>query len=174
MGVLPSKCRPERDEDVDCFANLLASYLEVSFELEEQPGQRFDTSCGCRCPLCRRLAFAGHLKTKKVTSSDKRSANVLLRQRLRALAGELAVALDDAHTERLAARGVLLEQLALLAWTHELLRRAEGHPSGPEVLALWRLFAWTPEGSPRKGFTLTAAKILAAEAEVVVALRAGP
>jgi CelD/BcsL family acetyltransferase involved in cellulose biosynthesis len=31
--------------------------------------------------------------------------------------------------------------------------------TGPEVLALWRRFAWTERGSPRPGFTLTAEMI---------------
>ena len=34
---------------------------------------------------------------------------------------------------------------------------------GPAVLVLWRGFAWTKEGSPKKGFKLTAEMIIDSE-----------
>ncbi len=52
------------------------------------------------------------------------------------------------------------------AWAHELTQRLEGYVTGPAVLALWRMFAWTREGSPKKGFTLRAEDVLAAEDEL--------
>jgi hypothetical protein len=41
---------------------------------------------------------------------------------------------------------------------------------GPASLALWRTFAWTPKGSPRKDFTLTTEGILAAQASLAAGI----
>jgi hypothetical protein len=43
----------------------------------------------------------------------------------------------------------------------------------PSTLALWRGFAWTREGSPKKGFELSATSILEAEATIATRLRSG-
>ncbi|MCB9892565.1 MAG: hypothetical protein H6832_01620 [Planctomycetes bacterium] len=53
--------------------------------------------------------------------------------------------------------------LSLVTYGHELLRRCAGEPSGPEVLALWRSFAWTTSGSRVAGFELSADAILEAD-----------
>jgi hypothetical protein len=60
---------------------------------------------------------------------------------------------------------------ALVTYGAQLLRRCEGYTTGPAVLALWRQFAWTPGGSPRRGFELRAEDILAAEGRLRGALR---
>jgi hypothetical protein len=58
----------------------------------------------------------------------------------------------------------------MTAYAAALLRRLEGSTDGPEVLALWRRFAWTRSGSPRKDFVLTADAVLQAEADVDAAI----
>ncbi len=68
--------------------------------------------------------------------------------------------------ERLLDDKELGEPIALGAYGRDLLRRVEGHSEGPAALALWRRFAWTATGAPRKDFTLSAEAILAAEARV--------
>jgi hypothetical protein len=39
----------------------------------------------------------------------------------------------------------------------------EGRAVGAASLALWRTFAWTPEGSPKKGFVLNTDEIMIAQ-----------
>lgn len=84
----------------------------------------------------------------------------------------LDLAVADAHIDELLARPPLREPIALVTYAHELLARLDGFPDGPAALALWRRFAWKPEGSPKPGFVLAAAEIMAAEARVLVELRA--
>ena len=42
------------------------------------------------------------------------------------------------------------------------MHRLEGMSEGPATLALWRTFAWTKEGSPKKDFQLSADLIMEA------------
>ncbi len=48
----------------------------------------------------------------------------------------------------------------------ELGKRFAGDYEGAEVLALWRRFAWTRTGAPKKDFELTSDAILAADATI--------
>src|SRR4029079_17947710 len=65
----------------------------------------------------------------------------------------------------------LRERVGLCAYAADLLERIEGRAIGAASLALWRAFAWTRQGSPRKNFVLTADEIMAAQD--VLALRLG-
>ncbi|TWT34759.1 hypothetical protein [Blastopirellula retiformator] len=56
----------------------------------------------------------------------------------------------------------------------DLLLRVQGYAEGPAVLALWRRFAWTPQGSPRPKFRLSDKMILQAERQLVAAFLALP
>jgi len=96
------------------------------------------------------------LQTKTLTRQDKKRARALELDTLRALAIELACPPADA----LADDPSLRDSLALATYGHDLLRRLDGVSQGPASLALWRRFAWTPEGSPRPRFALTASAIL--------------
>lgn len=50
-----------------------------------------------------------------------------------------------------------------MAYARELLLRLAGDPGDPAILALWREFAWTKTGAPKKGFRLDAQDILDAQ-----------
>lgn len=60
---------------------------------------------------------------------------------------------------------------AMVAYAGELVRRCGGAWNGPEVLALWRGFAWTATGSLIRGFELTLSDILHAEDRLKRAVR---
>ncbi|MDA0812720.1 MAG: hypothetical protein O3C21_10065 [Verrucomicrobia bacterium] len=51
-----------------------------------------------------------------------------------------------------------------------MLERVRSSEGGVYVLALWRMIAWTPEGSPIKGFTLEVDDIFDAEHELVASM----
>ena len=57
----------------------------------------------------------------------------------------------------------LREPVGLCAYTADLLERLKGRAFGAASLALWRSFAWTPQGSPKKGFVLSADEIMMAQ-----------
>jgi len=172
---LPLAARPpSRDEQtLRRFANCFASYLETSFDLEEKPGTRLESHCGCYCPYCTIAVSAPHLRAKRLGRPDKARAEQLERE----LVGELAVSQEvpigaDAIQSLLADRP-LREQAALVAYAHQLLRRCDGAYVGPWILALWRTFAWLPTGSPKQDFELTPATVLDAENALVQRLSSG-
>ena len=169
---LPTAARPERD-DIPRFARLFASYLESSFDLIAEPGMRkVSEGAHCFCPMCSWLVRAPNLQAKRVTSAIKRRADTLSAIRVRTYARQLELAISDDALVALLARADLREPIALTTYAHELLARLDGFPDGPAALALWRRFAWKPEGSPRPGFELRAPDIMAAEAQLIGDLRA--
>ena len=170
---LPDAARP-KPEDVRQFANLFTTYLESSFDLHEKPQQRlYSPEAHCFCPICSWLVDAPRLRPKTLTRHDKARARKLTVNALRQLAIVLDVALDDARAEAIADEPVMREPLALVAYGRDLLRRLDDVVEGPATLALWRRFAWTPQGSPKHGFQLTAALILDGEAAVTARLHEG-
>jgi hypothetical protein len=169
---LPNAARPERD-DARRFANLFSSYLESSFDLYEHPRQRlYSPEAHCFCPMCSWLVDMPRLQPKKLTRHDKERARKLSASALRQLAIELDLAITEPFVEQTVDEAAMREPLALVAYGHDLLRRLAGVVEGPATLALWRRFAWTPEGSPKHGYQLTAAAILDGEAAAVACLRA--
>ena len=65
----------------------------------------------------------------------------------------------------------LVRGAALATYGKELVSRCRGGgSSGTAVLALWREFAWTSQGSPNPRFKLRATDILTSEQALVRAL----
>jgi hypothetical protein len=166
---IPPDCRPpERTgEQFRRFATFFASYLLTSFDFDETPGVRLTSSCGCYCPICAHLTASPHLKPKKVRPRDKDRAEQLKRAYVEELAMENNVPFCAEFGAAVLNNPGLRWQVALATYGKELLRRCNGHSSGPAVLALWRQFAWKPSGSPDPNFELQASDILAAEQQVV-------
>ncbi len=161
---LPLVARPAREDLLD-FARFFGTYLETSFELVRDPGQvLFSPEAHCFCPMCSWLVDAPRLRTKKVGPADKQRADRLELGALRALAAELGVPESDDDFTALKQDPVLREPIARLAYARDLLARVRGATEGPATLALFRRFAWTREGSPRKDFVLRADDLLDAEA----------
>lgn len=167
---LPAKGRPSREDLVD-FSNLFATYLESSFDLTHNPGQkRFSPDAHCFCPMCSWLVDIPHLTPKRLTAADKRRARDLQLDLVRALAARSSLLLPEGAGERIVDDPALREDLALATWARALLGRIEGLSEGPAVLALWRRFAWTEQGSPKPSFRPTAEGVLAAERAIFARL----
>ncbi len=172
FSELPGRARPPR-RDLDDFSRLLATALEGTFDFVPEPGKRlFSPGAHCFCPFCSWLVDAPSLRPKKLSARDKRLATMLEADVVSSLARELGVSLSDGEAARVAARPALREVVALVAWARALLRRLKGVSEGPASLALWRRFAWTTAGAPKKDFTLTARDVLAAEAHLAESVRA--
>ncbi|WAS91738.1 hypothetical protein [Nannocystis punicea] len=175
---LPEECRPAAATGpaLQRFANFLASYLEVSYDLVESPmwEEREREGCACRCSVCFYLWQAPHLQPKRLNAVDAHRADLLLADHVAGLAEELGRPLDRPALLQLLTDPALAGDAALVTYGAELLRRCDGLPSGPETLALWRRFAWTPAGAPLRGFELRAEAILAAQQRLVTALAARP
>lgn len=160
---LPPDARPAI-EDIVAFAAVFTTYLRNSFELIRSPEKHTNApSHGCPCPVCRWGREPSNLRTRRVRSSDRRRARVLREGAVLRVAADEGIILADAAVARLVDDPALREATALSAWAQNLLDRAQGLSSGPAILVLWREFAWTPAGSPKKGFEVTADAVLAAE-----------
>lgn len=112
-----------------------------------------------------------HLQPKKLGRRDREEARLLKKTFLERLAGEAAIGVQPEGIEQLLRDPEASRRAALAAYGHELLRRLEGQAWGASALALWREFAWSPKGSPIKGFKLEARKIKQAEEQVLAELR---
>lgn len=159
---LPAAARPA-PEDLRAFGRLFSTYLTNTFDLDAQPGERlFSPDAHCFCPMCSWMVRVPHLRPKKLGTADKKVAERMKRSFVRALAAEIGAPASDEDVERVLRDPGLREAVGLVTYAADLLQRLEGVAVGPASLALWRSFAWTPEGSPRKGFTLSADAIMAA------------
>lgn len=167
---LPQDARP-RQEHIEPFTRFFASYLDVSFDLIEDPGkQLYSPDAHCFCPMCSWLITAPRLRTKKLNLSNKQRAKKLAADYLHQLALENKRKINDDEVTRLMSENDTREAAALGAYGLELLRRLDGRSHGPATLALWRMFAWIETGSPKKKFDLTAKMVLDAEALLVETL----
>ena len=165
---IPEHCRPARD-DLGSFGNLVGTYLETSFDLV--PGRKgLVSATGCFCSVCTSFRELSSLTPKRLGRHDKADAVVLMRCYLRDRAAEIGCAVDDAA---MVDDPLLGQPIAMATWGRELLRRLEGETAGPAVLALWRMFAWLPTGSPRPGFRITADEILRADRAIAAAISSG-
>jgi hypothetical protein len=170
---VPAQCRPPSTSDAVLarFGNYFASYLNTSFELLADPGLQLRSHCGCRCWCCTYLAAAPHLKTRRVTTSDKKRASKLKLDHLRQLALDRNLSVPESAIQKISAGVETSQQAALVAYGAELLARCSGRSSSPASLALWRQFAWSRAGSPYPDFVLRADAILQAEARLIEALK---
>ena len=73
---------------------------------------------------------------------------------------------SDSDGKAWCARPDLACGIALATYGTQTIHRAAGENVGPEILVLWRKFAWTPQGSPIRGFKLDADLVLRAEQQI--------
>jgi len=90
---------------------------------------------------------------------------------IRNMAAEHNVVLSDHEVDAIVDDPSMREVVSRVAYAHDLLRRMKGIAAGPAALALWRGFAWTETGSPKKGFRLSADAILESEKRLCDAVR---
>lgn len=160
---IPENARVSKSK-IKEFCAFFSTYLENSFDLIADPGkQRYTPVGNCYCPICSWLIEAPSLKRKKTTNSDKRRARKMVVSALQQLAISHDIVIDDKDAEKIADDPELSEPLALVAYGHDLLSRMKGVAVGPAILVLWRDFAWTKEGSPKKKFKLSADLIFESE-----------
>ena len=167
---LPVDARPadQSPEGLEEFANMFGSYLTSSFDLVPEPGVKVAfCECGPDCPYCRWFEAAPHLKTKKLTESDRRRARKLKAEYLASLAKSEGLTLENEMIDELLSDSQVRAHVAMATYGSLLVKRLQGITVGPAALALWREFAWKPEGSPRKDFQLKASSILDSEREVL-------
>ncbi len=163
---LPIETRPEK-EWLREFCNFFGTYMTASFDLVEVPGKRLMSYDGCYCPLCTYLANASHLQAKKLTAHDKQRAIRKCAARLEMLAREEGFTMSQEQASAIAESKEHRKDAAYSAYGFSPIERMRGAELGPHVLALWRMIAWKPEGSPIKGFVLKAEDIMKAEERLV-------
>lgn len=168
---LPDAARPER-EDVPEFSRLFSTYLTSTFDLEEDPGMRlYSPDAHCFCPSCSWMVRVPHLRPKKVGADDKKVAERMKRGFLRKLALHASPPPRDAAVDEVLGDPTLREAVGLITYADDLLQRLRGVAVGPATLSLWRSFAWTPQGSPKKGFKLSTEAILLAQQTILARLQ---
>lgn len=160
---LPPAARPPRGE-IAAFSRFFSTYLTSTFDLEDNPGQRlYSPDAHCFCPCCSWMVKVARLRPKKVSSRDRKQAESMKRKLVAQLGCALSPPATDARVTEVVGDPALREPIALCTYAADLLRRMQGEAVGAASLALWRAFAWTPQGSPKKGFVLSAEGIMAAQ-----------
>ena len=104
-----------------------------------------------------------HLRPKKVGTHDKKVAERMKRTFLLRLADARGISVSEEMIDNVLQDQNLREVVGLCTYAADLLQRLEGRAVGAASLALWRSFAWTPQGSPKKGFVLTTDEIMNAQ-----------
>ncbi len=170
---LPEDCRPSIDnrKELEAFCNLFSTFLTTSFDIIREPGmQLWSEGAHCFCPMCSFLKKAPHVRPKKVRPFDKSRARKLMVDTLRQLCIEENLEYPSDDFAALLKNPALREDAALLAHAAQIVRRSLGMTCGPELLALWREFAWTRHGSPKKNFVYSADLVLSAKARLIAYL----
>ncbi|MGE0323704.1 MAG: hypothetical protein AB7K71_02385 [Polyangiaceae bacterium] len=168
---LPPHTRPGR-EHLTAFSNLFSTYLESSFDLTPNPGKRlYSPDAHCFCPMCSWLVDVPYLKPKKLGPADKARAERLKLGFLKDLAHAHQLKLEEGRLESWLKDLELREAIGLCTYVIDLGRRMQGILEGPASLALWRSFAWTPQGSPKKGYQLSVKRVLACEQVLLERMR---
>lgn len=162
---LPPAARPPL-EHLHAFCRLFVSYSDDSWQWLREPGQRlYSPGAHCFCAMCSRQVDRPALRARPLTDGDRRRADRQMRACLDDLALEHERVLEAHEVSALMRDPPLRETVALYAYAHTLLRRVRGggHEAGVP-LALWRRFAWTAQGAPKRKFRLSTQAIVAARA----------
>ena len=167
---LPAAVRPDENNRA-AFAHLFVSYLTTSYVLREEPGNiRITARHGCYCQFCSYLASANYLAVRTPDKKAAARAREMKDLYLFALAKEIDITLAPAEREALITHPTLAGAVTYATYGTELLRRSQFASQGEGVLVLWREMAWE-KGRLKKGFVLSAERILASEAALVTHLR---
>ncbi|MGO1072991.1 hypothetical protein [Lysobacter sp. CA199] len=161
---LPSLARLP-PEHLEAFCRLFASQLGDSQRLVPDPGQRlYSPDAHCFCEMCSWHIDNPSLRARKLRPVDRHRADKTMRYWLDEIALEVDRLLEQHEVDVLMRDPEFREALALYAYAETLLHRLRGGYAETGVpLALWRRFAWTPQGSPKRKFRLSANAILAAQ-----------
>jgi hypothetical protein len=171
---LPDAARPERG-DLPAFSRLFSTYLTNTFDLEENPGKRlYSPDAHCFCPCCSWMVRVPHLTPKKIRAADKKVAESLKRALVRKLALHTSSSIFEDAVDEVLRDPSLKEAVGLTTYADDLLQRLNGIAVGPATLVLWRSFAWTQQGSPKKGFVLSSDAIMLSQQAILARLCSYP
>jgi hypothetical protein len=160
---LPENARPERT-DLRAFGNLFSTYLNSTFDLDVNPGKRlYSPKAHCFCPICSWMVQKPHLRSKTVRPGDKKAAEKMKHSFIVRLAADHHISVSDQVVDEILRDPGLREPVGLCTYAADLLKRLEGRAVGAASLALWRSFAWSPKGSPKRNFVLTTDAIMVAQ-----------
>ena len=160
---LPDSARPERS-DLRAFSNFFSTYLDCTFDLDDKPGKRlYSPHAHCFCPICSWMVQKPHLRPKKVSANARKVAERMKRTFLVRLAEARGISVSGEMLDDMLQDPNLREPVGLCTYAADLLQRLEGRAAGAASLVLWRTFAWTPQGSPKKGFILKTDEIMIAQ-----------
>ena len=161
---IPAAARVAQN-DIPVFANFFSTYLENSFDLIANPGRiRYSPDSHCFCPMCSWMIDTPHLKTKSLSTADKKRAAKMQVHCILQLGIDIGAKPNESRSEEIVAENG--EATALLAYGHDLIQRLDAIANGPAVLALWRRFAWNSSGSPKPKFRLSTRLVLNAESQL--------
>lgn len=157
---LPNSILPEKNELKE-FSNYFASYLTVSFELNETP-ERISNSSGCYCDVCLQFQNLSHLKSISPRNMDREIAKQKRIEIIKELAQSKKINLSHAQSKSIADDENYLRDAAYLAYTKALMKRMHDSEGGIFILALWREIAWNDRGSPIADFEFRVKDIIKA------------
>ncbi len=166
----PHRASTSGEDDGDALANLFSSCVLTSFYVDASPVQRRYSALPFN-PYDSQLITPSQVRPRKPDVAGKQHARRLVRGMLQAMAAELAPALSPAELAALQQTPALRDSLAIVTYVHDLLDRMHGVSRGTASLVLWRTFAWTPAGAPRRNFHLDTDLVLEAQAKVAQAVR---
>lgn len=171
---VPENARPPVTDGVifDRYMNYFGSYLHVSFDVDHQPDPVLRDWDGglagrCPCPCCTYLGPGSHLKTKKVSTADKKLASKLCFHFMKQLLIDYKLAISDNRVNELLSADNVLREAAMCAYICDVEKRSQGGKVGTESLALWRKFAWNNAGSPIHDFVLNTDDVLNAQSDLI-------
>lgn len=161
---LPPSARPPL-EQLQAFCRLFASRIGDSQRLVADPGQRlYSPDAHCFCEICSWYINNPSLRATRLRPVDRHRADKTMRYWLDEIALDCDRLLEQHEVDALMRDAAFREALALYTYTELLLRRLRGGQTEPGVpLALWRRFAWTEQGAPKRKFRLSAEAVLAAQ-----------
>jgi hypothetical protein len=154
-----------KHEDIPVFANFFSTYLENSFDLIASPGRtKYSPDAHCFCPMCSWMIDAPHLKTKALSTADKKRAVKMQQHAVIQLGIDIGAKPNELLADKIVSENG--EASALIAYGHDLTQRLHATANGPAVLALWRRFAWNSSGSPKPKFRLSIKLMLDVESQL--------
>ncbi|MGO4774896.1 hypothetical protein [Lysobacter sp. TAB13] len=161
---LPREGRPPL-EHLDTFCRLFVSQLDDTQRLVREPGQRLYSQDGhCFCEMCSGYINNPSLRARTLNPGDLRRADRTMRHCLDELALDCDRLLEQHQVDTLMRDAAFRETLALYAYIEILLQRLRGGGAPTGVpLALWRRFAWTAQGAPKRKYRLNTEAVLVAQ-----------
>lgn len=161
-ALIPEHCKP-LPEEIPAFSHLLHSYFHISFVLTGDFGKPHNALKHMSFFVFRAFMYPFYISLRHVTKADKLEAEKMMITQLAHTAEKLGLETNLEQLQTMLEDKSLHEPVAICAYATDLLQRQKGQINGVPVLALWRKFAWSHHGSPKKNFELTVDMIMNAQ-----------